>query len=119
LIKQKLGGRDDGAQTRIISDGEIVLSLTGESANHECNLTKFPGKKLRSCRAATYLGQGDIQINSNQDILSLQGDSLGKSLDVQFFQSRRRSMEETSGWGKGFLDSRLKEEHCVVYYKGD
>jgi hypothetical protein len=26
-------------------------------------------------------------------------------------------MEETSRWGKGFLDSRLKEEHCVVYYR--
>ena len=58
-----------------------------------------------------YLCQGDVQVNPDQNIFSLQIDPFCKSLDVQLFKLLGRGMEEAPGWSSGLLDSRWKEEH--------
>ena len=59
----------------------------------------------------TYLCQGDVQVNPDQNIFSLQIDPFCKSLDVQLFKLFGGGMEEAPGRSSGLLDSRWKEEH--------
>ena len=44
---------------------------------------------------STYLGQGDIQIDSNQNILSFQIGTFGQTFDIEFLQAKGGCVKES------------------------